>query len=243
MSDKKHKPFNDDVEKFGRYQYTGKDRLSSLLANKKNTEIIINAFQYEGKSVLDVGCGDGYFTDILRRKTKAKKILAIDPAATAIAIANKKYASKSNNLEFRNCYTHDLLKENQHFDIALCRGVLHHVENPKNEIKRILQLAQNVLIIDPNGLNIGLKLLEKFSSYHVEHQEKSYLMKHFQKWIEDAGGEMENYFFHGLIPMFAPDWATKLLQFFEPHIEAIPYLRAFLCGRMAIIAKSTSNVQ
>jgi 2-polyprenyl-3-methyl-5-hydroxy-6-metoxy-1,4-benzoquinol methylase len=227
-------PFDKDVIERGGYVYSTTNKLSAIYSAGKTSQIILKTSNLSGKTVLDVGCGDGTYTNHLWENAGAKSILGIDPAPNSIEVAKKKYASHNKGLSFQNCYAKDILEQGWHFDVAICRGVLHHVGNPKDEIKCVLNLADVVYIIEPNGLNIILKILERLSKYHREHKEQSYTMATLKKWIKDSGGIVEKSFYHGLVPYFSPNIVVHIGKLLEPVIEPIPFINALVCGRMFI---------
>lgn len=55
-------PFDRDAERYGGYLYTTNMPLSARLATQRTTDIILQAAQFEGRSVLDVDCGNGFYT-------------------------------------------------------------------------------------------------------------------------------------------------------------------------------------
>jgi len=172
-------------------------------------------------------------------ETKAAYILGIDPAERAIDLANRVMDPQIDDLEFRTGLASDLVEEGEHFDIAIYRGVIHHVGDPHAEIAASLKLAQAVFFLEPNGSNLGLKLLERFSTYHREHSERSYRLKRYRKWIEDSGGQIDMEFYFGLVPMFAPNWLVRIGSALEPVVERLPLIRMLICGQIAISASMT----
>jgi SAM-dependent methyltransferase len=190
---------------------------------------------------VDVGCGDGIYTAALREGTKAQFILGIDPAGKAIEHATKTYTAKHKGLAFRNCYASDLAKEGEHFDVAVYRGVIHHVDDPASEIAAGLELADSVFLLEPNGLNPVLKVLERASKYHREHLERSYRLGKLRGWVDAGGGRIENAEYFGLVPMFSPGWMVTVCAALEPVFERIPGVRAVVCGHLAILASARSE--
>jgi SAM-dependent methyltransferase len=230
-------PFNADMKEHGHYQYSGSERKSSVYANRRWSNVIRDSFDWAGKKVVDVGCGDGTFTARLRDETTAASILGIDPAQDAINYACSTHLPTRQGLAFRSCFVRDLLAEGEQFDIAVYRGVIHHVADPAQEIKDALALAEEVYLVEPNGLNPILKLLERFSPYHVQHKEQSFTIGKHKRWIRHAGGEVLPVRIFGLVPFFAPDWMVTLCSAMEPVIERIPVVRLFACGQTAYHAR------
>ena len=75
------------------------------------------------------------------------------------------------------------------------------------------------------------KLIEKVSPYDVAHEEKSFAPRSLDRWFEQAGGEVVEREFIGLVPMFSPDPLARVCKAVEPIVEALPGLRAIGCAQ------------
>lgn len=230
--------FDDDVRKTGSYAYTA-EKLSSMLANERISESIAKSYVFSGKRVLDLGCGDGTYT-LEFPSLGAVEVLGIDPAEIAVDAANSKAKNagldKIVHFEVGNIYA---LKEqigDRSFDCVVLRGVLHHLPDPQKAVDCISSLANTVIILEPNGCNPILKLLERFSSYHIEHEEKSFLPSTIKSWCKSAGLNVTVCEHLNLVPMFCPDWMAKICRRMEPIVENTPILREIGCGQCIIVA-------
>src|SRR4029078_635857 len=76
------------------------------------------------------------------------------------------------------------------FDVAQLRGVLHHVERPVDALREALRVAPGGPAMEPNGYTPGLKLLERVSPYHREHEERSFSARRIDSSVETLGGEV-----------------------------------------------------
>ena len=117
-----------------------------------------------------------------------------------------------------------------HGDVAIVQGVLHHSDDPAATIREALRVAEEIVILEPNGLNPGLKLLEKVSSYHREHNERSYTRRRLRGWVEEAGARVVDEKFAIFVPIFSPDWLARGMRALEPVVESVPGLRAAGCS-------------
>lgn len=230
-----YEPFNRDVQTHGGYVYATADKPSAVRANRRFTETILGAADYRGRRVVDVGCGDGSYTMALATRSGAAAVLGIDPAERAIERASARSGGIA-NLRFACALSSDLLARGERFDIAVYRGVIHHVGDPAAEIANALRLADRVFFLEPNGANPILKVLERVSPYHREHHERSFVMGTYLRWIESAGGRPLRAFHFGLVPMFCPAWLAAAAGACEPVVERIPGLRVLLCGQLGILA-------
>ena len=158
-------PFDQDVTLNGGYLYTTNAKLSSKFANDRLTRATRQMISLKNKSVIDVGCGDGVYTHELFQSEKPKRILGIDASKKAIRIAQKLYQKRNLTFQYVNIYHLERLKTK--FDIAIVRGVLHHVDDPRNAIVSIAKIASTVLILETNGYNPLLKIIEKIDRKSV----------------------------------------------------------------------------
>ena len=221
-------PFDHDVETMGSYVYTRGTQLSNRLGMERQSRAIYEATAFAGASVIDIGCGDGAATINLYDDCAPARITAIDPAAKAIAAAE--VARKTRNIHFAALSAYDLPYDDNAFDIALMRGVLHHMDRPERAIEEAARVAGTVVVLEPNGYNPMLKIIEKTSRYHIEHGERSYAPSTVDGWLRQAGLVVKRREFCGLVPYFCSDRLARLLRWCEPLVEGMPVLRTIGCG-------------
>jgi 2-polyprenyl-3-methyl-5-hydroxy-6-metoxy-1,4-benzoquinol methylase len=230
--------FDQDVVSGGRYQYTG-NKLSSFLANKRMTDSVKSFYNFSNLNVLDCGCGDGKYTNDYM-EFGALSVLGIDPAKKAIESASN--ANNDENIRFSVGDVYNLInnseinRKEQPYDIAVLRGVLHHVSDQSLAVKSVGQVSNTILILEPNGSNPVLKIIEKVSKYHIEHEEQSFTLKQIKSWLLDAGYSQIKHKYINLVPFFCPDWFAKLADFLSPVAEKIPILRILMCGQILVVA-------
>ena len=104
-------------------------KIKTLKFNKK----ILECYK-DGGRLLDVGCGHGFFLDILDGKWDG---FGIDPAISAVNIARQKghraFVSTLENAPFKSDY----------FDCITVFHVLEHVSDPKRFLKKANQLLKD----------------------------------------------------------------------------------------------------
>jgi SAM-dependent methyltransferase len=223
--------FNRDVAEKGGYTYSTSDRLSCRLSNHRMTRAILELGQLEGKRVVDIGCGDGIYSLELKR-AGAVEVLGLDAARAAVESA-RGHAAGTPEVRFEVADICCLEEPSIRWDLAVVRGFLHHLYDVESAIARICKLAREIVVIEPNGYNPVLKIIERVSPYHREHEEKSYPPRHLDRWFESCGGRVEASHYIGLVPMFCPDLLARFLKVLEPAVERIPVLRNIACGQYA----------
>ena len=221
-------PFDIDAAGGEGYQYTTADRFSTRHVLARHQQLILAMGRLTGRSVIDIGCGDGFSTLHFWDSAHPSRLAGVDPAPNAIKVANNKKGDRP--IEFRVLDGDRVPFDDRSFEVAVIQGVLHHADDPSRTIREGLRVASEIVILEPNGLNPGLKALEKVSTYHREHNERSYSRRRLRGWVEAAGGRVADEKFAIFVPIFSPDWLAKSMRALEPLVEATPGLRAVGCS-------------
>lgn len=230
-----YRPFDNDVAQGGAYQYSTGERYSARIATEKLTEITFNALDVRDQRVLDVGCGDGTATFELFRRGKPRSIHGVDLSGQAIAVAKANCPDAA--ITFERCSGRDLPCPDDSFDVVQFRGVLHHVDQPEKAVAEALRVAPKVFIIEPNGWNPGLKVIEKLSKYHREHGERSFSPRLVESWCTSRGARITYRSFAGFVPFFCPEPLARAMKLVEPIVETVPLLKHVGCAVFAIVAE------
>jgi SAM-dependent methyltransferase len=227
--------FDKDAATLDGYRYSGTGTLARQMSNSRTSQAIARVTTFNGKRVLDVGCGDGIFT-LEFVGAGAALVVGIDPAANAVASAERRAAAAglADRVRFRAENVYDLEGSAERYDIAVLRGVLHHVPDPERAVAAVASVASEVVILEPNGYNPVLKLIERLSAYHRLHEEQSYRPRIIDAWLAKAGKKRADRQWINLVPLFCPDAAARLLKLAEPLVEATPVLRAIGCGQYLV---------
>lgn len=161
--------FYKDIHEHGSYLYNS-SKLSCILANQRINKGIQDIVDCRNKSFFDIGCGDGS-TAFALYHIGAKSIFGIDPIESAVETAKKLFEiSCKNTVNFQVGDVY-LYITNECYDIVTFSRVLHHMSDPEKAISNACQWGNNILIIEPNGNNPIVKLIEKLSTYHITHNE------------------------------------------------------------------------
>ncbi len=104
-----------------------------------------------GMTVLEVGCGAGYFTRELARS--GADIVAIDVSPELLEIARANCSAPNVRYEIQNAYELSYLDAG--FDSVVGSSVLHHLETEEalREIYRVLKPGGTICFTEPNMLN------------------------------------------------------------------------------------------
>jgi len=117
---------------------------------------LIDRFISPGMTILDLGCGPGYFTLPMAHKTGSKgSVTAADiQAGMLVRIKNKiKNTALENRIIIHNCGEKSIGLLGQ-YDFALTFWMVHEVPNANNFIGEIFKLMKNGgkwLFVEPKG--------------------------------------------------------------------------------------------
>lgn len=169
--------------------------------------VIDKILEYHVSSVLDVGCGDGRFLNILNEIGNFNKIKGIDLSARAVKLAQ----ALNYGIEFD---VKDIKDETGTYEAVVCIEVLEHI--PEEELTGFLSGICNTLCKDGRVFitvpSVNLPLNKK----HYRH----YTVQLLEKQLQDSGLKLEEYFY--IVPL-STTWdkiAQKLLNnhFYEMKI-------------------------
>ena len=227
--------FHKDALERGGYVYTSNAKLSQQLATGRTIDLILKEGAFKDRNVLDVGCGDGYYTMKWFDHGHPHALTAVDAAAGAVDVARSNCGGRTITFEVADACR--LRWPRDSFDLVLLQSILHHSARPETMIAEAFRVAPEVLIHEPNGYNPGLKVIEKLSPYHRAHREKSYSFRRLCRWIERAGGRVSSHRYGGFVPMFCPNFLARTMKNLEPLVEATPLLRQLGCAVVVIRAR------
>ncbi len=231
--------YNKDILSSG--GYLDPNSLSAQFVTTRLIDGFEEIYDFSGKKVLEIGCGDGVKTlkiAELVKNTPGGSILATDPSTEAIKIA-KTLVEKSDfkdivNFEVGSIYDSSIEGK---FDCVLLNSVLHHLEDVEEALLQISKYSDTIVFMEPNGYNPILKIIEKVSPYHIAHEEQSFTLSLLKKWFSTINMEFTTVKYIDLVPVFCPDVFARILKFFTPLFESIPLINKIACGRVVIVAK------
>jgi len=131
--------------------------------DKKISLAIID--QYNFKSILDIGCGKGTFTHLLKKKNN--RVTGIDISETAINKAKGKYPE----IDFRCLDTNIVVELKQYFDLVLIMETLSYIEEWKKLLSNISELTEYLyldLFLPDNPIG-HVKSMGELTNFFYDH--------------------------------------------------------------------------
>jgi len=222
--------YNQDLNDMGGYIYTSANVCKSMkIFNRRATQAISHLLDMKGKSVIDIGCGDGTYTVELVTVMGAIASVGIEPS-DAWKFGQKKYGHYEPTVRICQGSAYSLDFADKHFDVSIMRGVIHHLDDPLKALQEMSRVATNVFLLEPNGYNPVIKLLEILSPYHRAHGERSYAPAKLRRWISSLGGKFCGDSYSSLVPLFCPDAMAVFLDWLTPMWERLPLISKISCG-------------
>jgi SAM-dependent methyltransferase len=166
--------------------------------------------------VLDLGCGDGAFTN----RMLAGRYRVVD------GIDKSEAAIKRANAESRNLATYravDLVTFDYgslpRDDAAFLIGLLHHVKQATPDIVRAMaRRTDKMIVLEPNGSHLLRKAMEYAPSYRAA-GEDSFRSKDLMAIFAAAGWRTEIWRRLNMFPNFTPGFIYRWLRPMEMRIE------------------------
>lgn len=229
--------FNADTSAHGGYVYTAVDRWSSRYATGRQTDEIVHMLTANfprSVRIADIGCGDGTFTLHIAERFGPAAMRGIEPAVQAVEAARVRVPPQlSGSVTFEVGSIYDV--ESKGEAVAVIRGVLHHLDRPQAAIAQLAGQFPSLLVKEPNGYNPMMKVIEKTSKYHREHDEKSYWPPTLNRWFRQEGYFLVAQKFFCIVPYFCPTPAAQLLAKAESAVESLPIIRQLCCGTNLVL--------
>ena len=112
----------------------------------------------DGITMLEVGVGPGYVTELLLKDFPNLEITGVDINKMLISEAMRRF-SNDPRVHIKHASVYDLPFDNETFDLAYVRLVLQHLEQPLRalkEIKRVLKKRGKIVILDVDEELLGI---------------------------------------------------------------------------------------
>jgi 2-polyprenyl-3-methyl-5-hydroxy-6-metoxy-1,4-benzoquinol methylase len=228
--------FNQDALANNGYLYSTNAPYSAVKSNERINQAIFAAIPTNCQRIIDLGCGDGVATAELAKAFPQAYIEALDPAHKAIEMATQRFP----HITFRVANILDLPSQpTTLFDVALIRGVIHHLPDNSQQlaIQNAQAIAKTLIIVEPNGNNPILKLIEKNSAYHIAHEEQSFTSETLTGWCRATGWNEVSIDYIGFVPFFFPEVLARIIYFFQPLLERIPIINKYFSAQIVVVCR------
>jgi len=142
--------------------------ISPLASNIATSEIdscikVLDLFLSKNKSVLEIGCFDGYLLYQLQKR--GIKVLGIDPSEVGVKIA------KDHGVKVIDDFFTSYMFDEKKFDAIISRHVIEHVENPFNFLKEQIKILNKSGFISFETPDADWFILKgKSEAFHPQHQ-------------------------------------------------------------------------
>lgn len=133
------------------YESSVKTNLLQRFWHKRREDEIRKWASPVSGTVLDIGCADGYFSNIILQATRAKRIIGIDVLRASIQYAKIRYKSDK-RLSFAVADAHKLPYKTNMFSAVFSIESLEHVLHPDvalAEMRRVVKKNGYVFILIP----------------------------------------------------------------------------------------------
>jgi len=128
-------------------KHNSKNPLVKILMNIFHDNIFSMIKKVKPTSMLDVGCGEGHTTKIIKNHYPFIDIKGCELEDEALQIAKK----KDNNIEFIQGSIYELKWKKSSFDLVMASEVLEHLEKPNEAIKEVKRVTKKYCLFSvPN---------------------------------------------------------------------------------------------
>lgn len=117
-----------------------------LLANF-NSVLLEEVKKLQPDSVLDVGCGEGFTLEKIRKAGIGKKLEGVDFLDRAIELGKKEHPK----LALKQGSIFDLKYKDNSFDLVICSEVLEHIDEPEKGLQELVRVTKKYCLLSvPN---------------------------------------------------------------------------------------------
>ncbi|NOY52148.1 MAG: methyltransferase domain-containing protein [Deltaproteobacteria bacterium] len=104
---------------------------NDAIVQRSASEVLFDLLDIQpNDNVLDLGCGTGHISKVIRAKTSGK-VVGVDPSEGMIEKAKEKYSNQG--ITFRNCHAEELDYKNE-FEIVFCNSAFQWFKDHKKAL-------------------------------------------------------------------------------------------------------------
>jgi 2-polyprenyl-3-methyl-5-hydroxy-6-metoxy-1,4-benzoquinol methylase len=128
-------------------KHKSSSKLQQKLLNNFNKTLTREVKALKPISVLDVGCGEGFTLERLRKAKIGKQLEGVDYLDLAIKLGKKEHPE----LILKKGSIYDLKYKANTFDVVLCSEVLEHVDDPQKGFEELVRVSKKYVVLSvPN---------------------------------------------------------------------------------------------
>ncbi len=204
---------------------------STEIRMRRRANWMMNEFESDKKSVLEIGCGRGEVSYWIAEKTNMD-VLATDLCIPFIESAKEKYQLP--NLKFEVLDFNNASQVNgRKFDYIIGNGILHHLyyNLPKalTTIKSLLNKNGKMIFMEPNIYNPYCALIFKIPylrvKAHLEPDEMAFSKSFISRELRDVGFSNIEVTYKDFLLPGVPDFAIRPLIHLGNVAERIPGIK------------------
>lgn len=128
-------------------KHTHTNPIQKFLIERFYKEFINDIRELQPKTILDVGCGEGFTLERLRKQKIGERLEGIDYLKTAIDIGKKEHPK----LILKHGTAYALPYKDNTFDVVICSEVLEHLEHPEKALEELRRVTKKYAVLSvPN---------------------------------------------------------------------------------------------
>ena len=176
-------------------------------------DLVLQVGDLGGKSVLDVGCGTGTLSIMIKQRYPAGDVVGLDGDPQILEIARSKAKDRKVDIRFEQGMSFDLPFPDASFDAVITSMMLHHLERDDKQ-----KTAREIFrVLRSGGWLIGMDFAETRSSIGKTLRP---LTRHFERVADNLDG---------FLPMLFQDVGFK--NYSEPHHYIWGAISLFKCSK------------
>jgi len=192
--------WNEAAQEFTSFFAEDEEFYHKYLINPSLLELI---GRIEGKTILDLACGEGHLARNLAKLTKGNiKVFGVDASANMVNIAAEKSQAFSRCLTFRQADAGDLIEfQTDFFDIAICNMALMDIKDYVQvigEVARTLKAKGDFIfsILHPCFMTPQSEWIKDKNDNVIGWRVRDYYARLVWKWTIKSKMKSETYCFH-----------------------------------------------
>ncbi|HZE87235.1 MAG TPA: class I SAM-dependent methyltransferase [Methylomirabilota bacterium] len=168
---------------------TNKNLISKFFLNNFYTVLLDELKNLHPQSILDAGCGEGFFLTKLSHAKIGKKLEGIEYGDEAIKIGKKLHPT----IIIKKADIYKLPYRNNSFDVVVCTEVLEHLVHPEKALLELKRVAKKYIVLSvPNEPLFTIQRVLRGKNIlhlgahpeHIQHWSSSTFKKFVTKYVK-----------------------------------------------------------